>query len=322
MILASLADLKKYVTVASKFNFELFEPYITKAANSFTIKFVGKLHEELADIESGDDSVKNEAREYLRAALANFGMFLYLPYMQVQMDSSGINVAQNQDRKTAEWWQINDIRRDYLRAGHEAMDLLMEVLEKNAELFPDYQSNYRTTYKELLVKNADEFTRYYNIFSSRQTFLALVPAMRMVEIQIFKNFITDEFLTELKNFDQADSETSEEAAQNAIKNQIKQYLQQALVSFTIAKVYHEGVFHLDASGIKLKFDVLPNEKVQAVDYGKAADQLQRAIKANIDNGTQFILLAKELIADNFSNALITTESVKSTVIGSGGVIGI
>jgi hypothetical protein len=322
MIFSNTANLQQYVTVNDKFNFERFQPYITKAVNSFTNRYVGKLHEELEQAESGEDSIKNEAREHLKAALANFAMFLYLPYMQVQMDSTGINVAENANRKSAEWWQVNDIRRDYLRAGHEAMDLLLEVLEKNSDLFEDYANNYSSQYKELLVKNADEFNRWYNISRSRQTYLAIVPAMRMIETQIFKNSITDDFLADLKSFDPSDSSAPEDQSEITAKSKIKDYLQQAVVSFTIAKIYHEGMFHFDASGVKLKFDVLPNEKVQAIDYGKAADQLQRAIKANIDNGTQFILSAKELIEEFFPEGLSTQESVKATVIGTGGVIGI
>jgi hypothetical protein len=322
MIFSNTADLQQYVTVNDRFNFERFQPYVTKAVNSFTNRYVGKLHVELEQAESGDDSIKNEAREHLKAALANFAMFLYLPYMQVQMESTGINVAQNENRKSAEWWQVNDIRRDYLRAGHEAMDLLLEVLEKNSELFTDYATNYSSQYKELLVKNADEFDRWYNIFRSRQTYLAIVPAMRMIETQIFKNSIADDFLKDLKSFNPDDSHTEEQAAAIEAKAKIKDYLQQAVVSFTIAKIYHEGMFHFDASGVKLKFDVLPNEKVQAIDYGKAADQLQRAIKSNIDNGTQFMLLAKELIEEFFPDGLSTQESVKATVIGNAGIIGI
>jgi hypothetical protein len=322
MIFSNTADLQQYVTVNDRFNFERFQPYVTKAVNSFTNRYVGKLHVELEQAESGEDSIKNEAREHLKAALANFAMFLYLPYMQVQMESTGINVAENANRKNAEWWQVNDIRRDYLRAGHEAMDLLLEVLEKNSELFTDYATNYSSQYKELLVKNADEFDRWYNIFRSRQTYLAIVPAMRMIETQIFKNSIADDFLKDLKSFNPDDSHTEEQTAETEAKAKIKDYLQQAVVSFTIAKIYHEGMFHFDASGVKLKFDVLPNEKVQAIDYGKAADQLQRAIKSNIDNGTQFMLLAKELIEEFFPDGLSTQESVKATVIGTGGIIGI
>lgn len=312
MILANTADLRKYIPVNEKFDFDKFSPYITKAANAYTIKHVGNLHIELQTAESGDEDIpRNQAREHLRSALANFAFFMYLPFFQLQLDSSGISVAVNENRKAPEWWQTADIRRELLRSGHESMDLLLEVLEKNASDFQDYAENYSTHYKELLVKNADEFDKYYNIFRSRQTFLAIIPSMRQIETQLLKNFITNDFIAELK-----------EEVTDEDKIEVKKLIQQAIVAFTIAKIYNEGFFHFDATGVKLKFDMLPNEKVQAIDYGKPAEQLQRAIKAQIDNGTNFLLLAKQILTDKFPEALATKTANVTTTIGSGGIIGI
>ena len=132
------------------------------------------------------------------------------------------------------------------------------------------------------------------------------------ETQVVRNFITADFIADLKT----------DVSTDADKTAVKQFLQQAIVCFTIAKIYTEGFFHFDASGVKLKFDILPNEKVQAIDYGKPAEQLQRAIKAQIDNGTQFVLLAKEIITEKFNDKLITTTSPIVSTIGTGGIIGI
>jgi hypothetical protein len=92
--------------------------------------------------------------------------------------------------------------------------------------------------------------------------------------------------------------------------ELKSYCQKAIVCFTIAKVYDEGIFHLDASGIKLKFDVLPWEKVQAVDYGKQVEQMNKAVKKQIENGTQYILLAKDVITENPSDFTSFTKIYK------------
>lgn len=322
MILNNTSELRKYISVNETFDFETFLPYINKANNSYLKKYVGNLITELADAESGDDeSIKNQAREHLRSALANFAFFMYQPFFQLQMDGSGMSTVTNENRKQPEWWQLADVRRELLRSGHESMDALMEILEQNPEIFTDFTDNYSTQYKELLVRNANDFNNCYNIFNSRQTFLALVPTIRQVETQLLKNFITSDFYTDLRETILADANEST-TSHDVIMLLIKKYLQQAIVCFTIARIYNEGLFHFDASGVKLKFDALPNEKVQQIDYGKPAEQLQRAIKAQIENGTQFILLAKELIAENFADGLITTTSTPTSTIGSGGIIGI
>ena len=77
MILANTADLKNYISVAQNFDFNSFLPYITKAINGYTKKYVGELHSFLSDEDSDDDSIKSQAREHLRSAIANFGYFLF-----------------------------------------------------------------------------------------------------------------------------------------------------------------------------------------------------------------------------------------------------
>ena len=49
MILETTVDLKKYVSIATSFEFADFEPYIIKAVNSFTKKYIGNLHIFLKD---------------------------------------------------------------------------------------------------------------------------------------------------------------------------------------------------------------------------------------------------------------------------------
>ena len=125
--------------------------------------------------------VSKPSTRTLRSAIANFAFFMYLPFFQLQMDGSGMSVMTNEHRKQPEWWQMADAKREILRSGHESMDALLEILEKNPDKFTDFTENYSTQYKELLVHNASDFNNCYTIFTSRQTFLALVPTIRQVE---------------------------------------------------------------------------------------------------------------------------------------------
>jgi hypothetical protein len=318
MILSTTADLQKYISVSQNFQFPVFETYITKALDSYTRKYVGELHEKLKDQASGDNAeILNQAREHLGSAIANFGYFLFTPFNSVLMDASGMSNISNDQRKNVEWWQLNDIRRELLRSGHESMDLLLAILEANPAIFPEWTSKFGAINKELLVHSTAEFQKSYNIFESRQTFLALLPAIRQVEDQYINTFLCPELLTVLK---------SNPNEVNVIK--LKEHLQKAIVHFTIAKVYDEGIFNLDASGIKLKFDTLPNETIKAIDSGKQVDQLNRAIKKNTDNGTNYMQLAKQLIIDNptsftqCTNPLLTKTPKKFQVYNKTGIVGI
>jgi hypothetical protein len=292
MILETTEDLKKYVSLAQSFQFPDFEPYITKAVNAFTKKYVGNLHVFLKDKFQTPDihfELKNEAREHLRNAIANFGYFIYLPFASVQMDSSGISVVNSDQRKTAEWWQLKDIRRELLRSGHEAMDYLLEILEKNPDVFPDWTTEFGTVNKQLLVHNTATFNEWYHIFNSRQTFLALQPSIRQVEDQYLRTMLCPELLEHLKT------------DVSGITKEVKTELQKAIVAFTVAKVANVGLFLLDENGLRVNFETLIDGRKESVSYGKTADQTSKLVEEQINNGIQYLSVARDLIETNLTD---------------------
>lgn len=291
MILTSTDDLKNYISVSKSFEFLDFKLYITKAINTYTYKYVGNLHEFLKDkdeVLSPKAIIRNTAREYLRSAIANFGYFLFTPYTSVQMSASGMSNIVSEQRKSIDMFQLNDIRRELLRSGHESMDLLLTQLESNPLVFKDWTANYGTINKELLVHNTAIFQKYYNIFNSRQTFLALIPSVRQIEDQYIYTMLCPELVKHLK--------IEKKFTPNEIF--LKEYLQKAIVSFTIAKVYDEGLFEITASGVRLKFDTLPYEQSRIIDYGKGADLMAKTVIKLINNGTQYLQMAKDIIIEN------------------------
>ena len=318
MIISDTPDLKKYISISDNFEFSDFAIYIPKAITAYIKKYVGDLPTLLDATATGPNSiVKNQAREHLRSAIANFGYFLFTPYNSVMMDSAGMANIANEQRSKLDWHQINDIRRELLRSGHESMDALLEILENNQNVFTAWATEFGEQNRKLLVHNTKEFQNGYNIFDSRQTFLALVPAISQVEDQYINSYFCPELLTAIKT-----------AATTPNLKLLKLHLQKAVVHFTIAKVYDEGIFNLDASGIKLKFDTLPYETAKVVDYGKPVDQMNRAIKKNIDNGSNYMAMAKQLIIDNpddfdqCASPFATHTPKKFTVYNTKGVVGI
>jgi hypothetical protein len=289
MILETTADLKEYIAISDSFVFTDFEPYIKKAINKFTRAYVGNLHEELENESAGENAeIKNEAREHLRNAIANFSWFLYIPLAQLMIDSSGISIATNADRKSPEWWQIKDLRRECLQSGHEAMDLLFEILEKNPTVFPDYTSNYSTINRELIVSNAVTFSKYYHINNSRHTYLALQPTIRLVEDQFIKKFLCPELISQLKGI------------VTGKKLEVQTAIHKAIVAFTVSKVANIGLFILDDSGLKVNFDTFIDGRRENVSYGKSADQVQSLVSEQSSNGLNYLQEVTEIISDNIS----------------------
>lgn len=287
-ILNDTPDIKNHIAVADSFVFEDFKPYILKAVNKFTRKFVGNLHILLAEPATDEpyDVVLNEARDYLQAALANFGMYMYLPVGSVIIDGSGVASINNDNRTTLAWDQKKDLLRDLLSAGHEAMDLLLACMESNIEAFPSWAASPQFTQNQkLLVNNTATFNEYYTIYESRQTYLALQPAIRQVEDQYLNTFLCPELITFLKKSNPTGAQLL-----------VKELLQKAIVAFTVAKVVEEGVFVIDASSIKLKFDALPTDKIQLPN----TDWLEKTTKRQNDNGQNYLAMVTKIITDNIS----------------------
>ncbi|RZJ71081.1 DUF6712 family protein [Flavobacterium sp.] len=286
MILENTADLRKYVAVSNNLIFEDFEPYITKAVNHFTYKYLGDLQMYLgAEATGANADVKNKARGMLREALSNFGLFLYFPVGLVSIDSAGITTQNSEQRKTADNFQVNDIRRDLLQSGHNAMDRLLEYLELNANIFPDWKANYLPINQELLVSSTGIFDKWFNIFGSRQAYLALLPYIRKVEDKFIKTFLCGPLIKALKDG----------TAAGEYHLEVKEYLQKAIVAFTISKVCTEGLFLLDASGLRIKFDTLPHESQRIPDYGLPADQIARMASIQEADGIAYLKFARKII---------------------------
>ncbi len=290
MILSSTEELKEYISVSQSFVFEDFKPYINKVANNFTRKYLGDLHEQLSEVITGEsEEVKNKARKMLQEVFANFGYYLFLPFATVMMDSSGITVTDNDERKSAEWWQVKDIKRELLRSGHLAMDVLLAYLEAHKDVFPEWDENYGTINRELIINSTSDFDKWFHIYNSRQTFLALQPTIRQVEDQYIKSMLCPELISHLK------TGSLEGAFQS-----LKENLQKAVVCFTVAKVADIGLFVLDDKGLRLDFDSQIDKNRQPIVSGKPTEQLNKFVKEKVSEGSQYLDLAKEVILQNIS----------------------
>lgn len=307
MILENTSDIKKYITVAGSFEFSDIESYITKAVNKFTYRYVGNLHVTLADVATGTNAdIKNEAREHLRSVLANFAWFLYIPTAQLIIDGSGISISTNQERKSPEWWQIKDLRRECLQSGHDSMDMLLGILEENPDVFTDYAEKYSTINRELLVWNARLFSKYYHINESRHTYLALQPTLRLVEDQYINKFLCSELISQLKG------------EVTGKKLEVQTSIHKAIVAFTINKVASMGLFILDESGLKVNFDTFIDGRRENVSYGKSADQIQNLISEQLNNGLNYLQDVSEIITSNLQEFTMCDYPLLSMGNTSGG----
>tara|TARA_R110000850_G_scaffold277151_1_gene424855 strand:- start:47094 stop:48062 length:969 start_codon:yes stop_codon:yes gene_type:complete len=284
-LLDSIEEIQKYVPVRHDFPVEDLAIYIPKAARKFIEPFAGNLATELEDIAGGENTaIKNKARDLLSEALCSFSFFIGMPVLSVQISGGGFHVQSTADHSNADTFAKNEMSRAFLREAHEALDKLLLLLDANASLFTSYTEDLQNQGKELLVQNVATFQKWYNLHHSRQTFLALQPAMRQVEDQFLYSWLCADFIEHIKTTTPAD---------NVLE--VKTALQKAMVHLTVAKAVTEGQFIINENGIYLKFDRLPHEATATNVNLKINDFLLRTAKAREEAGLEYLKAARRII---------------------------
>ena len=314
MIIKDTPILRKYISVNGSVEFDNVKSYLRKAERNFLKPLIGT--DQLTVFESDQtDAIIKEAQELAREAVANFGYYLYLPIGAVQLSDKGIYVAESEHTKSASDKQFKELQRSFKKSGHEALDELLEVMEKSADKFSDwFSSDCYTVYKELLVNKTSTFNKWFYIFNSRQTFVALKPNIQITEDRFILNVIGANLLLALKN-----SQTVTE------RKKVKELLQKSIVAFTIMLTVDNGMFVLDAKGIHMKFDALPYESTVTNINLKVNDFLTRTKANKRTEGEEYLKMAMEIVKENpthFSEYEIKEEKKHLKITNTKSLVGL
>lgn len=288
MIIKDTETIQKHISVNPSFTFKNAQSSLRKAERNFLRPLIGA--DQLADLEAENitDPIVQEALDLAQEAVANFGFYLYMPIGVVQITDGGFFASSTEHAQPITDKQFKELQRSFKSAGHEALDDLLNHMEANASKFDAWTSsgNY-SIYKDLLVCDTSTFNRYYYIFNSRQTFIAIRPNIQIVEDQFIKGPVGNELLTALKT-DQTE----------LIRIKVKKLLQQAIVAFSVMKTVDNGMFVLDAKGIHMRFDALPYETSMTNTSKGFNDFLIHTKKSKEAEGTEYLKFALKLITDN------------------------
>jgi len=311
MIVRNSDDFKKYISANVSYN--VLKPYVKKAERKLILANIGAEQYAIFDVaEAPSDAVVKLGYELAQETICNYVMYLALPEIAAQVSDSGIFNAQNENVTTASDKQFKELQRSFKRGAHESLDDLFLHMEENLAKFDEWKTNdvYKQ-YTKLLVNSTAVFNKHYNIFNSRQTFMALKAEIDVVEYQFVVSKIQESLLTALKT-----SQTNDN------RKAVKELLQKAIVCYTIGKVSENGMFVLDATGMHVRFDVLPYENVNS-NINQKGNFLEKTRINKVAEAEQFVRLALEKIIANpsdFEEYDVPTETeVNSTLIETLGV---
>lgn len=132
------------------------------------------------DKPSDDDApAVSEALKYLQQAVALFTWLKLIPTLDAQHDATGRSRRLGENEKGLTALQEFKDEQNILRIAYEAVDALVEILDR--KMFPFWvKSRKYSLRKGLLIQSKDEFDEYYHIGSHR-LFVTLLPIMREVQ---------------------------------------------------------------------------------------------------------------------------------------------
>lgn len=177
-------EMRQYVSVAASTTFETLEAPLRNAFEKYIRRLLGDtLTAKLIEYYGAETTTEKQSRFVALAQAANAFLAFWSEYdeMQLQIDDSGSHRQESDGQKTPYKYQEQQLRASWRNKGFNAMDDMLEFLEKNDTDFPDFKTseNYTVSKKEI-VRTTKELHDVYWINNSRILFLRLKPHLKII----------------------------------------------------------------------------------------------------------------------------------------------
>jgi len=193
-IISTIEQLRKTVKLNTAIPFETVEPFLQTARDMYLVRYLGtELVEILEDVAVPERATKLLA--LTRLALGPLALWCGNAELSVRFSDSGFTVSK-QDGATgyvpASDTKIAKIEESLERRGFQYLDQVLEYLETNADLFPEWKaSRFYTLRGGNYIQTATQFQEIglVDIDYSRLTFESLRPSMGMIELRFINEMI-------------------------------------------------------------------------------------------------------------------------------------
>lgn len=174
-------QFKEFVPISREVdsNFTKLPPQIAIAEKQYISGEIGKeFMEELrvAFTDETETEFQTAARKILQRCLANFTVALFIPKHKVQVDSQGIRVTDDNDRKDAKPYDTNEAIKAFDRDGWLALEELLEYLEDNDQEFETWSSSPESTvFSKSFIPTCRELESITGLRVTRRLFKKIKP---------------------------------------------------------------------------------------------------------------------------------------------------
>lgn len=169
--------------ISNDVDFSKWEPVLPLGIRDVTAIIGPEPVQALAEFYDGDfvdgDTAMPEALAHLQQAVALFTWLKIIPTLDAQHDGTGRQRRLGENEKGLTALQEYKDERNILQMAYEAVDALIEVMDREEFEFWTGSRKYRLR-KGLLIQSKEEFDEYYTIGSHR-LFVTLLPIIREVQ---------------------------------------------------------------------------------------------------------------------------------------------
>lgn len=169
--------------ISNDVDFSKWEPVLPLGIRDVTAIIGPEPVQALAEFYDGDfvdgNTAMPEALAHLQQAVALFTWLKIIPTLDAQHDGTGRQRRLGENEKGLTALQEFKDERNILQMAYEAVDALIEVMDREEFEFWTGSRKYRLR-KGLLIQSKEEFDEYYTIGSHR-LFVTLLPIIREVQ---------------------------------------------------------------------------------------------------------------------------------------------
>lgn len=169
--------------ISNDVDFSKWEPVLPLGIRDVTAIIGPEPVQALAEFYDGDfvdgNTAMPEALAHLQQAVALFTWLKIIPTLDAQHDGTGRQRRLGENEKGLTALQEYKDERNILQMAYEAVDALIEVMDREEFEFWTGSRKYRLR-KGLLIQSKEEFDEYYTIGSHR-LFVTLLPIIREVQ---------------------------------------------------------------------------------------------------------------------------------------------
>ncbi|AWW31833.1 hypothetical protein DN752_17790 [Echinicola strongylocentroti] len=244
MLINSTEELKEYIPASIALGFDDIKPKIRLVEREVIKRiFSSAIYDRATNAGAADND--RALKELLSEAVAHLALLQYIDMGQVLISSSGIQIASNENTKTAFEWQIDGLKKQCSLQGWGAVESALAFMETlpEGDLLTAWEET--DTYKDSqmsVLSTLKQFEQYVSLHHSRVLFNKLLPTMTDQQEKV-KAALGDSLWTKVVGYS-----SEEDSAQKTRLLRVYKKCGKALAYFTVAEGFVDTMLVLSDNG--------------------------------------------------------------------------